>query len=103
MTNWGIARNLKLPMDLLIEHLIPIITAVCASLAAGFSVKANKNARAANDAVNHRHLSGTPRLYDLVLRNATAIDELIEWRRSDELRAMKVHAKIKQADTEKDE
>lgn len=43
------------------------IAGVASTISAFFAFKANKNAKESNDAVNHRHLQGTPRLYDIVL------------------------------------
>jgi len=50
-------------------------------LAAYWAQHAKREATAANDAVNHRHESGTPRLYDLAVRNDERTKELIEWKR----------------------
>ena len=58
------------------------LTLLCCALAAIWSKNAKKEAAQANDAVNHRHVDGTPRLYDLALRNDERTDELIEWKRS---------------------
>ena len=46
-----------------------------------YSFLSHRNAKQANDAVNHRHVTGTPRLYDLALRNDERVDEIVEWKR----------------------
>ena len=63
------------------DDVIPAIGAIAASMAAVWAAKAKREASQANDAVNHRHAVGTPRLYDLALRNDERTDELIEWKR----------------------
>ena len=47
-----------------------------------YSFLSHRNAKQANDAVNHRHRTGTPRLYDLMIRTDERVDELIEWKKS---------------------
>ncbi len=46
---------------------VAVVGGIASCVAAWFSFRANKNAKESNDAVNHRHLGGTPRLYDLIL------------------------------------
>jgi hypothetical protein len=64
------------------------VAAVMASVGAIISARNNKHSKTAakqstqaNDAVNHRHVTGTPRLYDLALENRERAKELIDWKR----------------------
>lgn len=43
-----------------------------------FAHGARKAAREANDAVNHRHRTGTPRIYDIAISNQKAIEGIHE-------------------------
>lgn len=43
-----------------------------------FAHGARKAAREANDAVNHRHRTGTPRIYDIAIANQKAIESIHE-------------------------
>lgn len=59
-------------------------------LAAAFwSFMSHRQSRQVNDSVNHRHETGTPRIYDLMIsvnktteRTEARVDELIEWKRT---------------------
>ena len=60
--------------------IVAAITIVPATIAAITGWSARRHAMEANDAVNHRHKTGTPRLYDLVLKNDKQMDELSAWK-----------------------
>ena len=47
-----------------------------------FSFRSNRNSRQINDAVNNIQKTGGVRIYDLALKNAEGVDELLEWKRS---------------------
>ena len=64
------------------------VAAVMASVGAIISARNTKHSKTAakqstqaNDAVNHRHVTGTPRLYDLALENRAHTSELLDWKR----------------------
>ena len=64
------------------DQLIPAVTALIAGLGALLAALAKKHAKQANDAVNRRHVTGTPRIYDMVLDLHTQAAELVQWKRS---------------------
>ena len=61
--------------------IISALTIVPASIGAIAAVMSARHSKQANDAVNHRHITGTPRLYDLALENHQKVDELVGWKR----------------------
>lgn len=65
----------------MLEHIAIIVGAVAATIAAIVSNQGRKHASETNDAVNHRHRTGTPRLYDMVLQNSVDTREVVEWKR----------------------
>ena len=76
----------------MIEYASDILLAIAAvgsSVAMILSAQGKKHAKEAsvqsaeaNDAVNHRHRHGTPRLYDLALENRDRTKELLAWKQS---------------------
>ena len=64
------------------DQLIPAITGLIAGLGALLAALAKKHAKQANDAVNRRHLTGTPRIYDMVLDLHQKGEELLRWKRT---------------------
>ncbi len=65
----------------MLDEILKTVTLLVATMAATWARGAKKESAQANDAVNHRHATGTPRLYDLALRNDERTDELIAWKR----------------------
>ena len=61
----------------LIPAILTGVAAVMASVSAILSARGGKHAKEANDAV----ITGTPRIYDLVLENHATGKEMIEWKR----------------------
>jgi hypothetical protein len=59
-----------------------LISTVWSFLSARRSKVAASQATQANDAVNHRHINQTPRLYDVVLKTDKQVDELVNWKRT---------------------
>lgn len=57
-----------------------LLTVTVGAVGAYFSWRAKGYAADANDAVNHRHDRGTPRLYDVVLNIDRRVDDIIEWK-----------------------
>lgn len=65
------------------EILVSLFGAIGTVVASYFAYAANKQSRRSNvsieqinDAVNHRHKTGTPRLYDMVLSNFNRVGNL---------------------------
>jgi len=65
------------------EILVSLFGALGTVVASYFAYAANRQSRRSNvsieqinDAVNHRHKTGTPRLYDMVLSNFNRVDSL---------------------------
>lgn len=65
------------------EVVISLLGLIGTIVASRYSYLANHQARRSgtaideiNDAVNHRHEAGTPRLYDMVLSNFNRVDSL---------------------------
>jgi len=65
------------------EVLVSLFGALGTVVASYFAYAANRQSRRSsvsieqiNDAVNHRHKTGTPRLYDMVLSNFNRVDSL---------------------------
>jgi hypothetical protein len=63
------------------DQIIKALTLLVVTMSAIFAKRASMQAAEANDAVNHRHADGSPRLYDLAIRNDQRLDELLEWKR----------------------
>jgi hypothetical protein len=57
-----------------------VVLAVIGLLTKQHAKAAQKAAEDSSDAVNHRHLNGTPRLYDIVLDVSQKVDYLMRWR-----------------------
>lgn len=80
--------------------LTELLVTVFGSLTALFSYLGGRHAKVArthasqlNDAVNHTHKTGEPRIYDLAVANSVALQELSE----------KLDAHIRQCGTEPDD
>lgn len=65
------------------EIIVSFLGVIGTVVASYFSYAANKQSRRSNvsieqinDAVNHRHKTGTPRLYDMVLSNFNRVGQL---------------------------
>lgn len=63
------------------ESAIRVAGLLGVAVAAWQAFRANVNSKQVNDAVNHSHETGTPRLYDLVIRNDLRVGELLDWKR----------------------
>lgn len=61
--------------------IIAALTIIPASIGAIAAVMSARHSKQANDSVNHRHVTGTPRLYDFALENHKKVDELVGWKR----------------------
>ena len=66
-----------------------LVTTIGVIVASYFSFLAHRQAKEANDAVNHRHEGGHPRLFDMVVESRanqavlmSKQNELLEWKRS---------------------
>lgn len=68
-------------MSEVFRELLALGVAGVSALGAYYAFLAKRHASEVSDAVNHRHQTGTPRLYDLALENHAKVDELVEWKR----------------------
>ena len=66
---------------LILESIVAGILLILSWYGKSHAKKAAQQASSANDAVNHRHKT-QPRLFDVVLKNNAAAQELLEWKRS---------------------
>lgn len=57
-----------------------VVLAIIGLLTKQHAKAAQKAAEESSDAVNHRHLTGTPRLYDVMLDVSQKVDYLMRWR-----------------------
>ena len=66
--------------ELIVAAVVGAIAIVIAAVARAEARALRRVSNEVSDAVNHRHLTGTPRLYDLVLKLDEKVDELTAWR-----------------------
>jgi hypothetical protein len=70
----------KETLELLVATVAGAIAIVIAAMAKMEARALRQVSNEVSDAVNHRHVSGTPRLYDLVLKLDEKVSELAAWR-----------------------